>query len=98
MELGESLEDTAKRGTRRDRTSHHRFTVTRCFSGPDCYLKVSNGDELYAVTAVFYTRNVLGNLVIDYNESETMQYFSLYHLPNDLKDRRYIEPYIAQLI
>ena len=38
---------------------------------------------------------MLGNLVIDYNESETMQYFSLYHLPNDLKDRRYIEPYIA---
>ena len=35
--LDESFEDTQLLGD---------------FSGPDCYLKVSNGDELYAVTAV----------------------------------------------
>lgn len=99
MELGESLEDTAKREVQEETgLAITDLQLLGVFSGPDCYLKVSNGDELYAVTAVFYTRNVLGNLVIDYNESETMQYFSLYHLPNDLKDRRYIEPYIAQLI
>ena len=34
-------------------------------------------DEFYSVTVVYYTRNVKGDLVIDYKESETMKYFSL---------------------
>jgi len=99
MEMGESLEDTAKREV----LEETGLVVTDLqllgvFSGPDYYLKVSNGDELYSVTAVYYTRNVQGDLVIDYHESETMLYFPLANLPHDLTDRRLIEPYVAQII
>ncbi|KPN98107.1 NUDIX hydrolase [Lysinibacillus sp. ZYM-1] len=99
MEMGESLEDTAKREV----LEETGLVVTDLqllgvFSGPDYYLKVSNGDELYSVTAVYYTRNVQGGLVIDYHESETMLYCPLANLPHDLTDRRLIEPYVAQII
>jgi len=99
MEMGESLEDTAKREV----LEETGLVVTDLqllgvFSGPDYYLKVSNGDELYSVTAVYYTRNVQGDLVIDYHESETMLYCPLANLPHDLTDRRLIEPYVAQII
>ncbi|GAB0166662.1 NUDIX hydrolase [Lysinibacillus sp. CTST325] len=98
MELGESLEDTAKREVLEETgLVIEDLKLLGVFSGPDYYLKVSNGDELYSVTAVYYTRNVKGDLVIDYKESETMQYFSLLKLPDGL-DCRYIEPYITQLV
>lgn len=98
MELGESLEDTAKREVLEETgLIIEDLKLLGIFSGPEYYLKVSNGDEFYSVTAVYYTRNVKGDLVIDYNESETMQYFSLFKLPDGL-DGRYIEPYITQLI
>lgn len=61
---------------------------------------MSNGDEFYAVTAVYYTRNVKGDLVINYHESETMQYFSLIDLPDSLtfSNRKFIETYISQIL
>lgn len=66
------------------------------FSGSDYYLKVSNGDELYSVTAVYYTRDVSGEWKIDYSESEKVQYFSLNHMPNELavEYRGFIQQYI----
>lgn len=101
MELGESLEDTAKREV----FEETGLTITNLqflgiFSGQDYYVKMSNGDEFYAVTAVYYTRNVKGDLVINYHESETMQYFSLIDLPDDLtaSHRKFIETYIAQIL
>ncbi|MDM5247423.1 MULTISPECIES: NUDIX hydrolase [unclassified Lysinibacillus] len=97
MELGESLEDTAKREVLEETgLVIEDLKLLGIFSGPDYYLKVSNGDEFYSVTAVYYTRNIKGNLVIDYNESETMQYFSLLKLPDGI-DCRYIEPYKTKL-
>ncbi len=43
------------------------------FSGSKYYLKVPNGNELYLVKAVYYTRDVSGDMKIDYSESEKMQ-------------------------
>ena len=52
------------------------------------------------MTAVYYTRHVTGELDIDYSEAETMQYFSLLNLPQDLAGgyQSYIEPYIPLLL
>lgn len=62
----------------------------------DFYLKVANGDELYAVTAVYYTNSVTGIFKVDEHESKTMRYFDLDLLPDALKgnDRLFVEAYI----
>jgi len=101
MELGESLEDTAKREVLEETgLTISDLQLLGIFSGPDYYIKMSNGDEFYSVTAVYYTKNVKGDLVINYHESETMQYFSLVNLPDGLtaSNRRFIESYVSQIL
>jgi ADP-ribose pyrophosphatase YjhB (NUDIX family) len=88
MDLGESFEETG--------LVVENLKLLNVFSGSEYYFKVPNGDELYSVTAVYYTRDVSGDMKIDYSESEKMQYFSLNNLPNELTDeyRGFIEQYI----
>lgn len=101
MEMGESLEETAKREVMEEAgLLVDELHLLGVFSGPDYYMKTANGDELYSVTAVYFTRHVTGELDIDYSEAEAMQYFSLLNLPQDLASgyQSYIEPYIPLLL
>lgn len=96
MELGESLEDTARREVKEEtglEVGH--LDLVNVFSGPEYFFKVSNGDELYSVTAVYKTDDVHGELNIDKNESLEVKYFDLDHLPEGLTDeyRNYIKSY-----
>lgn len=97
MDLGESFEEVAKREVFEETgLVVENLKLLNIFSGSEYYFKVPNGDELYSVTAVYYTRDVSGNMKIDYSESEKMQYFSINDLPNELTDeyRGFIEKYI----
>lgn len=87
MDLGESFEEVAKREVLEETgLVVENLKLINVFSGSEYYLKVPNGDELYSVTAVYYTRDVSGEMKIDYSESEKMQYFSINNLPNELTD------------
>ena len=97
MDLGESFEEVAKREVFEETgLVVENLKLLNVFSGSKYYFKVPNGDELYSVTAVYYTKDISGEMNIDYSESEKMQYFSINDLPNELTDeyRGFIEQYI----
>lgn len=97
MDLGESFEEVAKREVFEETGLVVGNLKLLCVSsGADCYLKVANGDELYSATAVFYTEDIRGDLVINYEESEGMEYFPLNQLPEQLidNDKRSIEYFL----
>lgn len=98
MDLGESFEEVAKREVFEETgLVAKNLELLNVRSGAEYYLKVANGDELYSATAVYYTKDVSGDMKIDYSESEKMQYFSPSEFPHKLndKDRMSIDHYLA---
>lgn len=86
MELGESLEETARREVKEETgLDIGELKLEGVFSGAEYYLKVANGDELYSVTTVYSTNEYAGELEIDELESIDLQFFSLDQLPDDLQ-------------
>ena len=101
MEMGESLEETAKREVLEETGLEiDELKLLGIFSGADYYLKMKNGDELYSLTAVYYSRKQSGVMRIDLSESSAMEYYPLTALPKDLIEsyRNYIEPYIPKML
>lgn len=97
MDLGESFEEVAKREVFEETgLVVENLKLLNVYSGSEYYLKVPNGDELYSATAVYYTKDISGDMKIDYSESKEMQYCQLDQLPRKLndKDKKSIEHYI----
>ncbi|WP_034756628.1 NUDIX hydrolase [Rossellomorea vietnamensis] len=97
MDLGESFEEVAKREVFEETgLVVDNLQLLNVLSGSQYYLKVPNGDELYSATAVYYTKDVTGDIKIDYSESKDMKYFATGNLPNELteNDRGFIEEYV----
>src|SRR5699024_5297739 len=100
MELGESMEETARREVKEESGLEvGELTLVHVFSGKDFYLKVPNGDELYSVTAVYITKDVRGSLQVDPRESMGMEYVSIDHLPTPLNSgtHKFLEAISAKL-
>jgi 8-oxo-dGTP pyrophosphatase MutT (NUDIX family) len=99
MELGESLEETARREVKEETgLDIGELKLEGVFSGGEYYLKVANGDELYSVTTVYSTKDYKGELVSDELESIDLQFFSLHQLPDSLQKSYldFIQHYIQQ--
>lgn len=87
MDLGESFEDVAKREVFEETgLVVENLKLINVYSGSKYYLKVANGDELYSATAVYYTEDFSGEIIIDYSESIDMKYFTMDNLPNELSE------------
>lgn len=85
MELGESAEDTARREVLEETGLEvGELRLIDVFSGPQSFMTAPNGDEFYAVTIAYSTREVRGSLVIDMSESLDFRYFPLTELPDKI--------------
>ena len=83
MELGESLEDTARREVLEETGLHiGELKLCHVYSGPEYYMENPNGDMFYSVTTVYKTKEYEGNLSPDGIESRSLQFFQ----PNNLPD------------
>ncbi|WP_052256532.1 NUDIX hydrolase [Salinicoccus sp. YB14-2] len=99
MDLGESFEAVAKREVFEETgLVVENLKLLNVYSGTKYYLKIPNGDELYSATVVYYTKDVSGDIKIDYSESKDMKYFMTDNLPNELidTDKEFIEEYVSR--
>ncbi|WP_281975731.1 NUDIX hydrolase [Halobacillus litoralis] len=97
MELGESLEQTARREVSEETGLRiGSLQLLDIFSGEDYHFKVDNGDELYSVTAVYMTKEIDGELSQNPKESIGLSFFPSDRLPSNLKKEYldYIAPYL----
>jgi 8-oxo-dGTP pyrophosphatase MutT (NUDIX family) len=100
MEIGESLEETARREvfeeTNLELVELEWFGL---FSGRELIYKYPNGDVVANVVAVYTAREFKGELKADEDEAYEVRFFGLKELPKDisLPDRPILQQYLLSL-
>ncbi|MDL1163413.1 NUDIX hydrolase [Yersinia pestis] len=85
MELGESVEETAKREIKEETNlSIDNLKLINVYSGKDNYIKQPNGDEFYVVVNAFYTEHFEGELNVNRSESLDFEFINISHIPDNL--------------
>ena len=96
MDLGESLEETAKREVLEETGLEiNNLKLVDIFSGRDYYVKLCNGDEFYIVNALYSTNKFNGKLELNKDEGSELRFYSLDNLPEDMvgSHRRFIDSF-----
>jgi len=85
MELGENLEDVAKRELKEETgLITNNLSLFNIFSGEEFYYKYPHGDEVYNVVATFICTDYEGTLQKDTVEVKDLKYFPLNELPSNI--------------
>jgi len=98
MELGETLEETARREVREETTLElGTLTMVAVHSGPEFFDQYPNGDEVSFVIAIYEAREVRGSPIVDGNETRDLTFFALDALPPNMLAvaRRVLDYYLA---
>ncbi|MDJ0634787.1 MAG: NUDIX hydrolase [Xenococcaceae cyanobacterium MO_188.B29] len=100
MEIGESLEETARREvfeeTGLELDELNWFSL---FSGKELIYEYPHGDVVVNVTAVYSSRKFKGKLKADKKEGYEVRFFNLNELPSEISppDRPVIDRYLCSL-
>ena len=78
MEPGETLEEAARREVLEETgLALGALEFLRVFSGPDCYYRYPNGDEVHSVIATYLARDVRGTLRSHTDEAAELAFVPL---------------------
>ena len=96
-ELGETLEDTARRELFEETglTARTLRFLTLC-SGPEFAYTYPNGDRVEYVTAVYQAVEVEGDLRTDEAENSDLRYFGVHDLPSSMHPL--LQPLLARAL
>jgi len=97
---GESLEDAARRAALKETgLIISDLQLLGVFSGFPYYYQIGNGDGLYAITAVYLTRNYIGQLQWNDAETKELRFFDVQRLPEEMPEefRGYVIPFIHEI-
>lgn len=84
LELGENLETTAKRELFEETgLKAHSLRLLHVFSGEELYNKYPNGDIVYNVANVYLCDDYSGDIHLDLEETEAVDFFDIHHFPDD---------------
>lgn len=85
MELGETLEDTARRETFEEiNISCGNMELFNIYSGAEFYYRYPDGNEVYNVTATFLCFDYSGDIVVEKSEGRNAQFFDLDRIPENI--------------
>jgi 8-oxo-dGTP pyrophosphatase MutT (NUDIX family) len=99
MELGENLEQTAKREVLEEvGLVCGKLKLFNIYSGDKLYYKYPSGDEVYNVTATYICREFSGVINVDRREGRDARFFSLSNIPSNLSSpiKGSIEEFISK--
>jgi ADP-ribose pyrophosphatase YjhB (NUDIX family) len=98
LELGERLEDTARREAREEiGVEVGEMTLVGAFSGLGLFHRYANGDEVFNVTIAYVTSDYRGEVRVDGKEATQARFFPLDALPADISPpiRPVIESFVS---
>jgi 8-oxo-dGTP pyrophosphatase MutT (NUDIX family) len=88
VELGESLEEAAKREVVEETgLVIQDLKLFHVFSGPDYFVKLQNGDQFYAITTVYTTQAFEGEPKADGVEGVELAFFFEQEIPHKINPR-----------
>ncbi|WP_207729331.1 NUDIX domain-containing protein [Clostridium sp. 'deep sea'] len=97
MELGESLEETAKREVCEEvNLICNSLQLFNVYSGKELYYKYPDGNEVYNVTVTYLCNDFNGNIKVELTEGRDAKFFNLDKIPKNLSStiRCIVEDYI----
>ena len=78
MELGESLEQTARREVLEEvGLTCGNLKLFNVYSGEKLYYKYPDGNEVYNVTATYICKDFSGEIIVDLREGRDARFFSI---------------------
>ena len=100
VEMGEQVEDAARRETIEETgLTAGNLELFGIYSGPEGYARYANGDQVYSIQLIFFSKTVTGDLIQISDESHAHQYFDKNNLPHNINShqKRFIMDWVNGL-